>query len=155
MESPDRAAMQSEAKLSLAIKAELIALAPAADRIRAFLNEHHVDGDAIYAIEMVIEEIATNTIKYGFGNYRFVSPAKGNIVLTAIASATRAELTIEDDGPPFDPTQAPDPIVHRELEDMPVGGLGIHLVRALTNGFEYRRVNHRNQVRVWVDRKTA
>lgn len=147
--------MQSEAKLSLAIKAELIALAPAANQIRDFLNQHNVDREAIYAIEMVIEEIATNTIKYGFGNYRFIAPAKGNIVFTAIASPTRAELIIEDDGPPFDPTRTPDPIVHHELEDMPVGGLGIHLVRALTNGFEYRRVDHRNQVRVWVDRKAA
>ncbi len=153
MELPDRATMQPEPKIQFSIKVDLAALAPTAERIRYFLCEHGVDADAIYAIEIVIEEIATNTIKYGFGNYGFVSPAKGNITLTTTVTEARAELLIEDDGPPFDPTQAPDPIQHRDVDEMPVGGLGIHLVRTLTDGFEYKRVNHHNQVRVWVHRK--
>jgi serine/threonine-protein kinase RsbW len=152
MEQPDRTPMQRAHQLQFVIKAELCALAPAAERIRSFFGEHHVGHDAIYAMEMVIEEIATNTIKYGFGNYNFVSGSKGSIVFTATADEERAELIIEDNGPPFDPTEAPDPVVHRALEQMPVGGLGIHLVRSLTDGFEYQRINHGNRVRVWVNR---
>jgi serine/threonine-protein kinase RsbW len=154
MEEPDRAPMQRTCQVQFAIRAELAALAPAAERIRKFLVDNHADAEAIYAIEMVIEEIATNTIKYGFGNYNFVSGSKGTIVFTATAAADRAELIIDDDGPPFNPTESPDPVVHRALEEMPVGGLGIHLVRELTDGFEYERTNHHNRVRVWVDYKS-
>jgi serine/threonine-protein kinase RsbW len=148
MAPPNRAAMKPEPKIRFAIEAELTELAPASERIRRFLTEHGVDGDAIFAIETVIEEIATNAIKYGFGASR-----KGRIILEVTAAATRAELVIEDNGAAFDSTEAPDPDVDRPLEDMPVGGLGIHLVRSMTDGFVYRRVNDHNQVRVWVHRK--
>jgi anti-sigma regulatory factor (Ser/Thr protein kinase) len=63
-------------------------------------------------------------------------------------------LLIEDNGAAFDPTEAPDPEVNRSLEDMPIGGLGIHLVRELTDGFDYQRINDCNQVRVWVQRES-
>jgi anti-sigma regulatory factor (Ser/Thr protein kinase) len=146
----DRAAMQPEPQIQFSFEAELAALGPASERIRCFLTEHGIGQDAIFAIETVIEEIATNAIKYGFGASR-----KGRITLKATATATRAELVIEDDGAAFDPTAAPDPDVHRALEEMPIGGLGIHLVRALTDGFHYERVEDRNHVHVWVNRKTA
>lgn len=151
MATPDREAMQTEpeSRIRFTIEPVLTALAPAAERIRLFLSGHGVDNTAIFAIEMVIEEIATNAIKYSLR-----PPHKGEITIEAGVTAARAELMIEDNGEAFDPTEAPDPEVNRALEDMPIGGLGIHLVRELTDGFEYQRINDRNQVRVWVKRQT-
>jgi anti-sigma regulatory factor (Ser/Thr protein kinase) len=140
---------QPESRICFDIEPALRALAPASEKVRLFLDSHGVDKDAIFAIEMVIEEIATNTIKYAFCNRE-----KGAITIEASANATRAELIMEDSGDAFDPTGAPDPDVNRALEDMPVGGLGIHLIRELTDGFEYQRLNGRNRVHVWVERKT-
>lgn len=149
MAQPESAGEQPEPQIQFAIDAELAALAPASERVRCFLAERGVDADAIFALETVIEEIATNAIKYGFG-----ASQKGKITLKVTAETTRAKLEIEDDGAAFDPTKAPDPDVCRALEEMPVGGLGIHLVRSVTDGFDYCRVGHRNQVRVWVKRKS-
>jgi anti-sigma regulatory factor (Ser/Thr protein kinase) len=150
MATPDREATHPEsgARIRFAIEAALEELAPASARIREFLSEHGVDRPAIFAIETAIEELATNAIKYAF-----CPSQKAEITLEAAATPTRAEFIIEDNGRAFDPTEAPDPQVDRPLEDMPIGGLGIHLVRALTDGFDYRRINDRNQVRVWVQLK--
>lgn len=151
MATPDREAMQTEpeSRIRFTIEPDLEELAPAAERIRLFLSGLGVDRTAIFAIEMVVEEIATNAIKYGFR-----SSQKGEITIEASTTPTRAALTIEDNGDAFDPTEAADPEVNRALEDMPVGGLGIHLVRELTDSFEYERINDRNQVRVWVERES-
>jgi len=151
MATPDREAMPPEprARIRFAIEAALRELAPASARIRLFLSGHGVDRAAIFAIETVIEEIATNAIKYAFRSSR-----ERKITIEASATATRAELIMEDNGDAFNPTEAPNPEVNRSLEDMPIGGLGIHLVRELTDGFEYKRINNLNQVRVWVQRES-
>ena len=151
MATPDREAMQAEpeSRIRFTIEPTMEAVAPAAERIRLFLRGHGVDQAAIFAIEMVIEEMATNAIKYAFH-----STSKGTITIEGSATPDRAELIIEDDGDAFNPTEAPDPDVNRALEDMPIGGLGIHLVRELTDGFEYERINALNQVRVWVKRES-
>ena len=151
MATPDREAMKTEpeSRLRFKIPAALSELAPAAARIRVYMDARGVDRTAIFALEMVIEEMATNAIKYAFHNNH-----NGEILIEASVTSTRAHLLIEDNGEAFDPTEAPDPEVNRSLEDMPIGGLGIHLVRELTDSFDYQRVNDRNQVRVWVNRET-
>lgn len=53
-------------------------------------------------------------------------------------------LGIEDDGPAFDPLDAPEPDVEAALEDRPVGGLGIYLLREMMDRLEYARVDGRN-----------
>ena len=151
MAKPDREATQREAesRICFSIDAALKELSPASARVRIFLTERGVDRAAIFAIETVIEEIATNAIKYAFGSAR-----KGEIFIEALVTDSRAELILEDNGQPFNPTEAPDPQVNRSLEDMPIGGLGIHLERELTDGFDYQRINDRNRVRVWVHRES-
>jgi anti-sigma regulatory factor (Ser/Thr protein kinase) len=151
MAKPDREASQPEAepRLCFEIEAALKELSPASARVRSFLSERGVDRAAIFAIETVIEEIVTNAIKYAFR-----SPGKGQIIIEAFATDSRAELILEDNGDAFNPTEAPDPQVNRSLEDMPIGGLGIHLVRELTDGFDYQRINDRNRVQVWVHRES-
>jgi anti-sigma regulatory factor (Ser/Thr protein kinase) len=109
MATPNRDAMKPEpkARIQFAIEPALNELAPAAARIRDFLSGHGVDNTAIFAIETAIEELATNAIKYAFR-----STEAGKIIIEACATATRAELLIEDNGAAFDPTEVPDPQVN-------------------------------------------
>jgi anti-sigma regulatory factor (Ser/Thr protein kinase) len=69
------------------------------------------------------------------------------------ADDARVELLIEDEGKEFDPTSVPEPEMNRPLERMPIGGLGIHLIRELTDGLEYHRRGQINAVRIWIDKK--
>ena len=57
-------------------------------------------------------------------------------------------MTVEDDGPPFDPLSLPPPNVTASLSERPVGGLGIYLVRQMMDAVTYSRVGTRNQIRM-------
>ena len=151
MALPDREAMPPNAEpgLRFTIDARICELAPASERLRHYLDQHRVDAATIFALEMVIEEIATNAMKYGYRPSR-----DGRITIEATATERSTELVIEDDADAFDPTIAPEPDVNRSLESMPVGGLGIHLVRSVRDAFDYERVNGCNRVRVRIDRKS-
>jgi len=45
---------------------------------------------------------------------------------------------------PFDPLAQPPADVSRPIEHRPVGGLGIHLLRELSEALDYRRDGGRN-----------
>lgn len=90
-------------------------------------------GDS-YALNLSLEEILTNVISYGYED-------NNEHTITIRISLKDKELIaeVEDDGKPFNPLEAPEPDIEKPLEDRPVGGLGIHLVRNLMDGLEYKR----------------
>lgn len=122
-------------------------MAEVSRKIHLFFQKEGVSEEAIYSLETALEEIVTNAVKYAFRKAKV-----HNIDVTASVNAKAAELVIENDGDVFDPTSVAEPDINRPLEKMPVGGLGIHLIRSLASGLEYRRENDRNRLRVWVDK---
>ena len=92
---------------------------------------------------LVLEELGINILTHG-GKGMERRP-EIEIVLTSEDHA----LTIEvlDDGHPFDPLQdSPNPDLTATIEDRPVGGLGIHLVRSLMDDLHYQRDAGRNRL---------
>ena len=72
-----------------------------------------------------------------------------------IASRVRLDIDADsvaaeviDNGRPFDPTSAPPPDLSLPLEQRPPGGLGIHLMRELMDGLDYRRSGDSNILRL-------
>ena len=56
-------------------------------------------------------------------------------------------MLIADDGRPFDPlTEAPEPDLESAIEDRPIGGLGVHLVRTMMDEVRYRREEGKNRL---------
>ena len=53
-------------------------------------------------------------------------------------------VDVEDDGQPFNPLEAPEADTTNPLEERTIGGLGVHLVRKLMDGLEYKRQGERN-----------
>ena len=53
---------------------------------------------------------------------------------------------VSDDGPEFDPLAAAEPDTALGVEERPVGGLGIALVRRLMDAVEYERRGGRNRL---------
>ena len=63
-------------------------------------------------------------------------------------------LTIKDWGPSFNPfSNASDPNVGLNIEDRPIGGLGIYLIKAITAHTEYKRLEHTNIVDLYFEKK--
>ena len=96
-----------------------------------------------FKVNLVLEELGINILTHG-GKDMERRP-EIEIVLTSEDHA----LTIEvlDDGHPFDPLQdSPNPDLAATIEDRPVGGLGIHLVRSLMDDLHYQRDAGRNRL---------
>lgn len=85
-------------------------------------------------MEMALEELFTNTVSYGY--------PRGNGSILILLSRSREgafEVTLADCGVPFDPTALEEPDLKLPVEDRPVGGLGIHMVKKFMDRTEYRR----------------
>ena len=53
-------------------------------------------------------------------------------------------VEVEDDGRPFNPLAQPEPRVSQPIDERPIGGLGIHMMRKSLDGMEYRRAEGKN-----------
>ncbi len=105
------------------------------------LSRRRLPPPLIHVAETVADEMLSNVIRHGYQDDRLHT--------IDVAIAVRSDeltLQISDDGIAFDPFSAPAPEVTRPIEERPVGGLGIHLVRELAARCEYARVGGRNQV---------
>ena len=90
-------------------------------------------------LSLVLEELLTNLVVHGI---RGASGYQADVALTY--EGARLTLVFADDGPAFDPCAHPMPILDGDVEDRPVGGLGIHLIRRLMHDMEYTRDGQRN-----------
>lgn len=120
-----------------------------AARLRTYCLAAGMTEDDAAEVRLVIEEAVTNTIRHG---YRDGNPHE--IILRAAVDGGRLTLEIEDDGAAFDPLARTLPDLTLPVEEKPVGGLGILLVRTLMDSVEYQRVGNRNLLRTarWIDR---
>lgn len=64
-------------------------------------------------------------------------------------------FTVKDWGPAFDPfSSAPTPKLDLGIEERPIGGLGIHLIKSLARHVRYTRVHDTNVVDLYFAKNT-
>ena len=97
----------------------------------------------IFDLQLAANEIVTNVILHGYDDAR-----EHAIVVRLVADAGEVTVEVEDDGRPFDPSSVPTPRLDLPLEERPLGGLGVHLARRVTDAIEYRRQDGRNILRM-------
>lgn len=101
-----------------------------ADQMAGLLS---LSDDQDYVMRLVIEEIATNIIKYGYDEC-----SDGIIQLRcAIQQDNALHVTIRDQGRPFDPRECPVPDLCDGVEERTVGGLGLFLVLEFSDYLSY------------------
>ena len=91
-------------------------------------------------VQLVLEEMVLNVMNH--------SGATDPVVLQLESREGEARFEIIDRGIPFDPTEVTAPPEHdaSSLEDMAIGGLGIHLVRSMVREMSYRRAGGANHL---------
>lgn len=104
-----------------------------------FLRENGASTRSLFIGELVLEEILTNTVKYGYDD-----KLQHIIKVTADVSDGRITIEFRDDGHPFDPLQAPPPKFGEPIQTQRLGGRGIHMVRTMVRESHYRRENDQN-----------
>ena len=129
----------AEELLELKVANELAALPRVAADLEAFCGRHGIPYRDANRFNLALEEVLTNAISYGF-------PAGGRHEIDVAISYRDGALqaTVSDDGVAFDPLGQPAPDLGAPAEQRPVGGLGIHLLRELTDAIDYRRDGGRN-----------
>ena len=98
---------------------------------RTAFGRLHIDPKLLPTVDLGIEELFTNAVKYST-----MSRAGLEIALQAIAGG--AEVTVIDhDVERFDITMAPMVDVDAPIEEREPGGLGLHLIRRIMDSVEY------------------
>ncbi len=90
---------------------------------------------AAYAVNLAVEELFTNMVKYSSGR-------RNEVTIGVEKNGDRLVVTlVDEDVEPFDMTGRAEVDTSGPLEERKVGGLGIHLVRQMVDEFHYRYEN--------------
>ncbi len=127
--------------LQLEMASRLEEIPRARDEVSRWLARNGAFEGAGFLAGLAIEELATNSLKYGYDDL-----AVHRIGIRLELAGAELRVQVEDDGRPFNPLEQPDPDLTLPAEARPVGGLGLHLLRGLFDRIEYRREGGLNRV---------
>jgi serine/threonine-protein kinase RsbW len=140
-------AAQAPRRLHLELHADPREVMPRVEEIETFLHEVGCNAESVQQIALVAEEILANIMRDAWPERErgFCS-----VDVTTMASGDAIEVTLrtEDDGVPFDPLAAAPPDLELSLDERPIGGLGILLIRTMTDRQTYHRSAGRNILEV-------
>ncbi len=116
------------------------------DAVSAFVEEcadrFGLDAGKKFGVLLALEEVFVNICRYAYPD------GAGDAKITCIDDNGLFVLEISDEGRPFDVLSRPDPDTTLDIEERPIGGLGIHLVRKLSDGASYQRHGGQNVLRM-------
>ena len=112
-------------------------------RMSAFIEEisqeYNLSMENTFNINLAIEEAVTNVIMYAYPQ-----DEEHEFSLMVKHIDDRLIFRLIDTGEEFDPTAQPEADVTLSLEERPIGGLGIFLIRKVMNTVKYSRVDDKN-----------
>jgi serine/threonine-protein kinase RsbW len=118
--------------VELTVDAAVGRLADVRDAVRTFARGAGADEEAVADLVQAVDELACNIIEHGYRD------EPGTIGIRMATAADAIEVRIRDTAPTFDPRTVPEPRLNLPLEQRPLGGMGIHLARTLTDGIDHR-----------------
>ncbi len=93
----------------------------------------------VHSLRLALEEAVVNVINHGYADGQ---PHTFTVELAA--ADRRVTIVVNDDAPAYDPLSRAEVDVTKPLEDRPIGGLGVHLVKKLMDSARYERRDGRN-----------
>jgi anti-sigma regulatory factor (Ser/Thr protein kinase) len=94
-------------------------------------------------VNLVVEELISNIISYGYDD-----DLKHDIILDFQFDKESISLEIIDDAKEFNPVDIADADTTSEISERKTGGMGIHLVKNLTDAFSYHREGTKNITKI-------
>lgn len=111
------------------------------DFIEQYGQEHGLDENSVMNVTLVLDEAVVNVIAHGYAD-----GGEHEIAVRLALDGERLRIDVEDDGVAFDPREAPAPRFDLPIGERPVGGLGVHIVKSMTESLDYRREDGRNHL---------
>ena len=108
--------------------------------VLTFAEANEWPPDLGFAVRLILEELVLNAVIHGSDD----GSTTVCLFLESGPDFVRIELT--DNGREFNPLEdTPAPDLDSDVEDRPVGGLGVHLVKSMADAIEYERVDGFNK----------
>ena len=112
-------------RLSIPARAEYITLGRLA--LTALARLHDVSDEVVGDLKLALTEACTNSVRHAYED------GEGAVEIVYELQADRLTVDVRDEGPGFTP---PTRELGDESEELSEGGLGIAIIRALTDEFE-------------------
>ncbi|MBU0713826.1 MAG: ATP-binding protein [Verrucomicrobia bacterium] len=90
---------------------------------------------------MALDEALTNVVLYAYPENQ-----RGTVGIRICRNDNTITAEVVDHGKPFDPTAHPAPDITLPIEQRPIGGLGIHLMRNLVTSLRYYQKKGENRL---------
>ena len=128
---------------SLRLEATIESLGAATEFVRLGAVEAGWSKDRLGEVDLLLEELFVNIARYAYPK-----DVQGLVHISwAVPRPGVLAIEIADLGAPFNPLSREDPNMTAPLEDRPIGGLGIYLVRRMATALEYCRDGDWNRLR--------
>lgn len=95
------------------------------------VQEFGLDSEAAEKLKLCVDEAATNIVEYGYAD------DEGSLSIEVSREGDEVVIKITDDAPPFDPDSIGSPDLGIPLHERAIGGMGVHLMRTLTDGLSH------------------
>ena len=109
------------------------------DFVKSVTDKLGIDSSKAHNIKLAVEEAVVNVMEYAYP-----AGTTGDIGIQAMYNDRKLKFVITDAGVAFNPTKATLADTTLSVEERPVGGLGLLLVRELMDSINYERINHKN-----------
>ena len=123
--------MADEQVFDLSVKASLENLEVVREYIIEAAKRLGVNDQALGDLLLVVDEAVTNVGIHGYGE------SEGQVELHMEADGDAVSIRIRDRAETFDPSHIGEPQLHTDLKDRPFGGMGIFLIRKMTDEAEF------------------
>jgi serine/threonine-protein kinase RsbW len=95
----------------------------------------------LFEINLGLDELFTNIISYGFDD-----ESEHQIKFSLAKEKETLVVQVEDDGKPFNPLDVASPEISLDLDEVSIGGMGIHLIKKMMDDIVYQRVEGKNKL---------
>jgi len=134
--------------LEISISADIAEIARVQQATDEFVDKTNIGVAATQKMGITLDELLNNTISYGFDD-----PRGHEIHVNIELNNDHISLRVSDDGVPFNPFTHSDPDTSLSIEEREIGGLGVMLVKKLTDSQAYQRLSDRNVVTLTIELK--
>ncbi len=137
-------------KMKLMLENKLTELSKLQGALAEFSGKVGLSQEVLHDLQLVLEEIVVNVISYAYAD-----TARHEIVVSLEKEGSELAVRVQDEGRAFDPLKVPEPDLDVPVEERPIGGLGMHLVRNLAREVNYERVQGKNILTLKISLPTA
>jgi len=97
-----------------------------------FAKDNKLADKVIHDVQLALDEVVTNIVEYGYDD-----DDEHLIDIKFILNEQSLKIIIIDDANPYNILDKEDPDTSLSLDDKPIGGLGIYLVKHLMTNINY------------------